>query len=757
MGWGLDLHWAALAREHGWRCGVHRRRRDPPPRGARRARLLARAGDRRGARVPRRAPLPDRARGRAHPRHPPPLVSAHGSERPRVAVVAEFYPSQRDPVLGVWAHRQALAARDAGAEVRVLVLHRLVPPRASLSAGAGGAGSALARSRAEPRKQTRDGLPVTYVPYVSPPRERAYPAWGAWAAPALALALRRLRALVPVRAGPRPQRRAGRRRGAPARLGACRWSSRCTAATCSTRRGAARRGAGGRARAGRRAAGARQQRRASPSWRAAHGAARDAGGAPRRRPAGVPRRSRTARRAASARHGRPPRRPQAPRRRAARAGGARRAPSRAALRDRRRRAGAHRAGRARRAPRDRRAGRVPRPAATRARRVERARRCTLFVMPSTEEAFGVAYIEAMAGGVPAIGCRGEPGPEEIAAAGDGFMLVPPGDIERLTQRIDELLSRSASPARGRPARARDRRRQLHLGALRRGDARGLPRTRCGEAGPVRHRPRSRLPRGRARAAARARGHRAGAVRRPLAARRRRRSRASCRSRTATCARGELRRAGRERRATARSSAPPAGVWRRWRPGRARAARGVPLILWASLWAHPRSAGARAQLPAAAAPVPLGRRGRHLRPARERLRAGARRAQRARRRRSRSTTTSGAPPTSRRRALPAGPRRRGHTVPVRRSRRAREGRWGCCGGLARAQLRTADGRAVAGRGRPRSVVAAGAADAPGRRSFASIRWRRESCATSTRPATCWSCPRSRPAPFASRGVWLSTRR
>jgi len=22
MGWGLDVHWAALAREHGWRCGV---------------------------------------------------------------------------------------------------------------------------------------------------------------------------------------------------------------------------------------------------------------------------------------------------------------------------------------------------------------------------------------------------------------------------------------------------------------------------------------------------------------------------------------------------------------------------------------------------------------------------------------------------------------------------------------------------------------------------------------------------------------
>jgi len=74
-------------------------------------------------------------------------------------------------------------------------------------------------------------------------------------------------------------------------------------------------------------------------------------------------------------------------------------------------------------------------------------------MPSTDEAFGVAYIEAMAGGVPAIGCRGEPGPEEIAAAGDGLVLVPPGDIERLSQRIDELLS---DPHRLRETRQRAR-------------------------------------------------------------------------------------------------------------------------------------------------------------------------------------------------------------------------------------------------------------------------------------------------------------
>ena len=64
----------------------------------------------------------------------------------------------------------------------------------------------------------------------------------------------------------------------------------------------------------------------------------------------------------------------------------------------------------------------------------------IFVLPSVDEAFGVAYVEAMAGAVPAIGCRGEPGPEEIAAQGQGLRLVPPADPEALAAEIDQLVT-----------------------------------------------------------------------------------------------------------------------------------------------------------------------------------------------------------------------------------------------------------------------------------------------------------------------------
>jgi teichuronic acid biosynthesis glycosyltransferase TuaC len=381
--------------------------------------------------------------------------------RPRVVVVAEFYPSLRDPVLGVWAHRQALAARDAGAELRVLVLHRLVPPRASLAAGPGGARSALAALVREPRQQTRDGLSITYVPYISPPRERSYPAWGAWAAPPLALALRRLARSFPFEL-------IHAHNAVPA-ADAVRRARLRTPMIVSVHGGdvlyTAKRGQDGAdavAHGLQAAALVLANSHGTADLARAHGA-----GATRvvHLGADLPSAQRPAER--ERREGGVRTRGPATARAGGRAGGRAGVQSLVTV--------AHLVARKRHAD-------VLRALAVLSPRhptlrysvigdgperialeglairlgvaarvdfhgqlapeqaVEEARRCTLFVMPSTEEAFGVAYIEAMAAGVPAIGCRGEPGPEEIAAAGDGFLLVPPGDIERLTQRIDELLS-----------------------------------------------------------------------------------------------------------------------------------------------------------------------------------------------------------------------------------------------------------------------------------------------------------------------------
>jgi glycosyltransferase involved in cell wall biosynthesis len=76
-----------------------------------------------------------------------------------------------------------------------------------------------------------------------------------------------------------------------------------------------------------------------------------------------------------------------------------------------------------------------------------ARRGTAFVLPSVDEAFGVAYVEAMAAGVPAVGCRGEPGPEEIAGRGGGMRLVPPRDPAALAAALRDLLAADRRPLR----------------------------------------------------------------------------------------------------------------------------------------------------------------------------------------------------------------------------------------------------------------------------------------------------------------------
>lgn len=370
-------------------------------------------------------------------------------------VVAEFYPSRRDPVMGIWAHRQALAARDAGAQVRVLVLNRLVPPRSAFASGPRAAMGALAERAREPRSQELDGLQVSYVPFVSPERGRSYPQWGRWAAPPLGVAMARLhRAFAfelihahnAVPAGDAVRRlRASRAVRAPLLVsvhgGDVLYTSTQMRAGAETVRQAL-----SEARlvlANSEGIADLSRKQGARETRVVHlGTDVPAAARPPRRSGAPPTLVTVAHLVARKRHADVLRAlavltPRHPTLRYAIVGdGPERGPLEAL------------AARLEVAERVDFHGQLAPEQA-----VELARRCTLFVMPSTEEAFGVAYVEAMAGGVPAIGCRGEPGPEEIAAAGDGMVLVPPGDIERLTQRIDELLS---DPHRLHEARQRAR-------------------------------------------------------------------------------------------------------------------------------------------------------------------------------------------------------------------------------------------------------------------------------------------------------------
>jgi glycosyltransferase involved in cell wall biosynthesis len=106
----------------------------------------------------------------------------------KVAVVAEYYPRRRDPVLGIWAHRQALAARDAGADVKVLVLERPVPPAAALRRPwrLPGAVAGIAR---QPVRDELDGIDVRYVRFVAGDRNKTYATWHERAAEPLGAAL----------------------------------------------------------------------------------------------------------------------------------------------------------------------------------------------------------------------------------------------------------------------------------------------------------------------------------------------------------------------------------------------------------------------------------------------------------------------------------------------------------------------------------------------------------------------------------------
>ncbi len=342
-------------------------------------------------------------------------------------MLAEYYPRAGDPVRGIWAHRQTLAARDAGAEVRVLVLHRPLPPVASLRERDL---RAAARELRQPARATLDGIEVQYLRYLSPPRPWSYDSWGAWAAPALARRLRALRAEFPFElvhahyalpAGDALMRAAadvplvlsihghdvfgpgagGERVGAVLRHArVVLANSAGTAARCVQ-------------------AGAHEARVVHLGSDVP-----DAVAGPPATPTLVTVSHLVARkRHADVLAALALLRERHPELRYVIAGGG---PQREALRAQIATLGLGRQVQL--------LGALPHAQALAA-----ARAATLFVMPSTDEAFGVAYIEAMAGGVAAIGCRGEAGPEEIAAAGGGIELVDTGDVQALAATIDRLL------------------------------------------------------------------------------------------------------------------------------------------------------------------------------------------------------------------------------------------------------------------------------------------------------------------------------
>lgn len=355
--------------------------------------------------------------------------------RLRVAVVAEYYPRAADPVLGIWAHRQAMAARDAGAEIRVLVLHRPVPPRSALVARDP---AALVAAPRQPLRAQIDGVDVTYVPFLAPPRPSSYGAWGAWAAPTLALALRWLRRsfaydLVHAHyASPAGDAVRRARAGAPMVVSVHGGDVIATAAGSQAGRTAVGRGLAASAlvlansRATQElcvALGARRTRVVHLGTDLPPVAPAPAASAPLVTVAHLVARKRHAdvlRAMWILRDSRPDLRWLV-------VGDG---PERGSLERLARELGL--------------GERVEfRGALGHAEALTAARSGSLFVLPSIDEAFGVAYVEAMAGGVPAVGCRGEGGPEEIAAAGGGMRLVAPGDPEALARELDGLLAEPA--------------------------------------------------------------------------------------------------------------------------------------------------------------------------------------------------------------------------------------------------------------------------------------------------------------------------
>jgi glycosyltransferase involved in cell wall biosynthesis len=361
----------------------------------------------------------------------------------KVAVVAEYYPRRRDPVLGIWAHRQAVAARDAGAEVKVLVLERPVPPAASLRRPwkLPGAVAGIAR---QPTRDELDGIEVRYVRFVAGDRNKTYATWHERAAEPLGVALAELRAewpfelihahyALPAGGAAAPFAREHRLplvisiHGGDV-LGPLLQAPGARAAVADVLAGAGEIVCNSRATLERVADIVRDEERLRVVYL---GAAAPDDPPPKRSSPTV----------ATLGH-------VIPRKRHADVLEAVVAtedlewlvigdgPELATLR---------------RAARELKledrvefAGQLPPSAALR-----ELATAHVMALPSEDEAFGVAYVEALACGVPAIGLETEGGPREIAALGPGMLLVPPRDPAALAEAIGAALADPELPAQAR--------------------------------------------------------------------------------------------------------------------------------------------------------------------------------------------------------------------------------------------------------------------------------------------------------------------
>jgi teichuronic acid biosynthesis glycosyltransferase TuaC len=319
--------------------------------------------------------------------------------------------------------------------VRVRVLHRPLPPLAALHDGPRAALRATATAMRQPPRTTLDGIEIAYVPFVAPPRPGTYGSWGRWAAPPLAVALRLLRrrfAFDLVHAhNAVPAGEAVRR----AAIGKPLVVSVHGGDVFHTEPGSAAGAEAVRAALGHarlvlaNSAGIEQRCRVlgAPATRVLR-LGTDLP-AERAQPYDDPTVVTTGHLIARKRHADVLRavaklQDRYPTLRYLVIGDG---PEREALRTLAAELGI--------AGKVELAGQLPHAEALR-----RTRRATLLAMPSTDEAFGVAYVEAMAGWLPAIAASGEPGPQEIRSIGGGLSLVQAGDVEALASEIDALLS-----------------------------------------------------------------------------------------------------------------------------------------------------------------------------------------------------------------------------------------------------------------------------------------------------------------------------